>query len=161
VGGGEGRRSRLWLARAVIALGVPMAGCGASGSTAQAGHDPTSNGAGRELTPVTATRRSGGLTITLTATPTRSKVGSSVEFDATAYARRAQGAIGYRLVYGDGAATPPSVLPQFCLAAPRPAHKAWRLSHRYRSPGKYTVSLSVDVNCTRDHARTSVTVSVV
>jgi hypothetical protein len=150
----------LWLALAVIALGVPMAGCGASGGTVLAGHASTLDGAGNKPASAMVTKRSGGLTITLTAMPTRSKVGSSVEFNASAYESHAQGAIGYRLFYGDGAATPPSVLPQFCLVAPRPAHKTWRLSHRYRSLGRHTVSLSVDVNCTSDHARTTLTVIV-
>lgn len=160
MGSGKGSRS-LRLALSVLTLGIPMAGCGVSRSTAQANRSPASDGAGEGLASATATRRSGGLTVTLTVTPTRSKMGSPVEFNATAYERHAQGAIGYRLAYGDGSATPPSVLPQFCLATPRLAHKTWLLSHRYRLPGKYTISLSVDVNCTSDHARTSVTVIVV
>jgi hypothetical protein len=100
------------------------------------------------------------VTVALTATPARSKVGSTVEFDATAYERYAEGAVGYRLVFGDGTATPPSVLPQFCLVAPHTAHDAWRLSHRYRMPGRYIVSLGVYVNCISDHATARITVTV-
>lgn len=159
MGSGERSGSLSWLALAILALGLSALGCGGSG--AQAEHASTSDKAGRSPASATATVGSGGLTVTLMATPKRSKVGSSVEFNATAYERHARGAIGYQLLYGDGATTPPSVLPQFCLVKPRPAHKTWRLSHRYTSPGKYTVSLSVDVNCTRDHATASVTVIVV
>jgi hypothetical protein len=139
---------------------VPAAGCGASGSTAQARHAPTSDATEKELASTTATRHVGGLTITLTARPTRPQVGSLVELDATAYERHAQGAIGYQLNYGDGTASPPSVLPQFCLATPRPAHRTWRFSHRYSATGEYTVSLNVDVNCTSDHARATLKVIV-
>ncbi len=158
VGNGKRSRSPSWLA--VLVLGIPMAGCGTSVSTAQTEHATTSDGARKKPASVTATVRSGGLTVTLTATPARSKAGSLVEFDATAYERHAQGAVGYRLIYGDGTATPPSVLPQFCLAAPRPAHNTWRLSHRYRMPGRYSASLNVYVNCTSDHATARITVIV-
>ena len=67
---------------------------------------------------------------------------------ATAYARRATGALGYGLRYGDGTSAPPIEVPQFCLAGRgRPVRQSWRFSHRYRAPGRFRASLSVQVNC--------------
>jgi hypothetical protein len=85
VGSGERSRSLPWFALAVLALGSLMAGCGAAGSAAQAGHVVTHDGARRSPAALTATARSGGLTVTLTATPTRAKAGSLVALNLTAY----------------------------------------------------------------------------
>ena len=54
------------------------------------------------LATTTATARSGGLTVTLTATPTQGKTGSPVALNLTAYAPHAPGALDYRLRFGDG-----------------------------------------------------------
>ncbi len=79
VGSGERSRSPRGFALAVLALGSLTAGCGAAGSAAQAGHAVTHDGTGRSSAAVTATPRSVGLTVTLTATPMRAKPGSPVE----------------------------------------------------------------------------------
>lgn len=159
MGSGKRSRSLLSLALAVPALGLSVLGCGISGSTAQTGHAPTSAGAAKKPAYATATKRSGGLTVALTAMPPRAKADSTVQFEVMASERHALGALGYRLRYGDGT-TAANVVPMFCLAGKgAPVRQTWRLSHRYGSPGRYTVSLTVYVNCTSEHVTTTVTVS--
>ncbi len=112
-------------------------------------------------TSSSATARSGGLTITLTATPARVMRDSTVRLRLTARERSARGAFGDRLSYGDGTASPPTALPQFCLAGTPPsAGRTWRFSHRYHAAGTYHVTATVFVNCTGDHVITLVTVRV-
>ena len=107
-----------------------------------------------------ATKRSGGLIATLTATPTRAKVGSTVQFEVTASESHALGALGYQLSYGDGTSAE-NVVPQFCVVGKgAPMRQTWRLSHRYKAAGRYRVSVSVYVNCTRDQALAHITVIV-
>jgi hypothetical protein len=106
-----------------------------------------------------ATKRSGGLIATLTATPTRAKIGSTVQFEVTASARHALGALGYQLSYGDGTSAE-NVVPQFCVAGRgAPRRQTWHLSHRYKAAGQYRVSASIYVNCTSDQATATVAVS--
>jgi hypothetical protein len=157
---GERSRSPRWLALAMLALGVPMSGCGASGSTALAGHVQASGGAEKKPVSATATRRSGGLIVALTAMPRRAKVGYTVQFEVTASAGHALGALGYQLRYGDGTSAE-NVVPQFCVAGRGvPRRQAWRLTHRYKATGRYRVSASVYVNCTSDHATATVGVII-
>jgi hypothetical protein len=106
------------------------------------------------------TGRSGGLAVTLTATPTRTKIGSTVQFEVTASEAHALGALGYQLRYGDGTSVENAV-PQFCVAGRgAPIRQTWRLSHRYKTAGQYRVSASVYVNCTSDHAAAAAAVDV-
>jgi len=145
---------------AVFAVGVLAAGCGTSGSTARAGQSPIPDGKGKGSVSATATKRSGGLITTLTATPTRAKIGSTVQFEVTASVRRALGALGYQLRYGDGTSAG-NIVPQFCVAGRgAPIRQTWRLSHRYKATGRYRVSATLYVNCTSDHATATVAVSV-
>jgi len=52
-------------------------------------------------------------------------------------------------------------VPQICLAgASPPVRQAWRLSHSYHARGRYVASVSVYVNCTRDHVMVTVPVDV-
>jgi hypothetical protein len=144
---------------AVVVVGLAVLGCGASNGSVQRKHAAT---LGEAQVPASSTAivRSGSLTATLTATPTRVKRGSIVQFAVTASERRARGALGYRLLYGDGASAE-NVVPMFCLAGRgTPVRHTWRLSHRYRSSGRYTASLSVYVNCTQDRALAHITVIV-
>lgn len=147
------------LSPAVVALGLAALGCGASNGSAQREHAATQGEAKAPASP-TAIVRSGNLTATLTATPTRMKRGSIVQFAVTASEHRARGALGYRLLYGDGASAE-NVVPMFCLAGRGTSMRhTWRLSHRYRSSGRYTASLSVYVNCTQDRVLAHITVIV-
>lgn len=142
---------------AILALGVLLPGCGSSKNTAKAKDAPLPK---KESTSSRATPRSGSLVVTLTATPVRAKTGSPVEFDATAYERNTPYALGYQLRYGDGTSAE-NVVPQFCVAGRgAPIRQTWRLSHRYKAAGRYRVSASVYVNCTRDHATATVAVSI-
>lgn len=160
MGSGERSRSLPSLVLAVLALGGLMDGCGASGSTAQAGHTRTSDESGKVPAVVTATERSGGLIATLTATPTRAEIGATVQFEVTASVRHALGALGYQLRYGDGTSST-NFVPQFCVAGRGASRRQmWRLSHRYKAAGRYRVSASVYVNCTSDHAMATVAVDV-
>ncbi len=99
--------------------------------------------------------------MTLAAVPVAARVGEPVEIELTAQAPHAPGAVGYVLHYGDGAEAGSGAVPQFCIAGTAPpAHRRWRLEHRYRAAGRYVVSASVRVNCTRDHATASTPVRV-
>jgi hypothetical protein len=100
------------------------------------------------------------LAITLTATPTRAKISSTVQFEVTVSDAHALGALGYQLSYGDGTSAE-NVVPQFCVAGRgAPSRQMWRLTHRYKAAGRYHVSASVYVNCTSDHATATVVVNV-
>jgi hypothetical protein len=91
----------------------------------------------------------------------RARIGSPVEVNFTAYAPHALGALDYRLRYGDGTSAAQSTVPLICIDGRRiPARQTWRLTHRYKSAGRYRVSVSVYVNCTNAHATASVTVIV-
>lgn len=156
MGSGEHSRSAPWLALAILALGGLMAACDAS----QPVHASTSGRPEKKLVSATTTEHSGGLTAALTTTPTRAKAGSIVQFKVTASEHDAHGALGYRLRYGDGT-TAENAVPMFCLPGKGiPVRQVWDLNHRYKSPGRYKVSLTVDVNCTSDHATASITIIV-
>jgi hypothetical protein len=117
-------------------------------------------GADKQSPSSRATARSAGLAVTLTATPTRAKIGSTLQFEVTASDAHALGALGYQLRFGDGTSAE-NVVPQFCVAGKgAPSRQTWRLSHRYKAAGRYRVSASVYVNCTSDHATATVTVSM-
>jgi hypothetical protein len=146
---------------AILALGVLLPGCGGSQDTIKVKDAPVLGGAEKQSPSSRATARSGGLVVTLTGKPIQAKIGSPVEFNATAYERHTAGALGYELHFGDGTSAAQDMVPQFCLMGKStPVRKIWRLSHRYRKPGRYTVSLTVRVNCTSDHATATVAVNV-
>jgi alpha-galactosidase len=112
-------------------------------------------------TKTSATVHSHGLVLTLSATPARPRSGESVRVQLLAHARSATGAFGERVQFGDGTATPPVALPQYCLAAGAPpASRAWSFSHRYHKDGTYKLSASVYVNCSGEHATVAVDVHV-
>lgn len=156
------RGSKLYLSTlAIIALGVLLPGCGSSKNTPKATDAPVLEGVKKQSTSSRATARSGSLVVTLTATPTHAKTGSPVQFNATAYERNTY-ALGYQLRYGDGTSAAQEMMPLFCLIRrSAPIRKTWREYHRYRKPGRYTVSLTVHVNCTSDHATATVAVNIV
>ena len=155
----RGSKLRL-LALTIVVLGILLPGCGDSKDTAKANDAPVLEGVKRESTSSRATARSGSLVVTLTATPMRAKTGSPVEFNLTANASDAPGALGYQLHYGDGTSAE-NVVPQFCVAGRgTPTRETWHLTHRYKAAGRYRVSASVYVNCTSDHATATVVVSI-
>jgi hypothetical protein len=146
-------------ALAIVALGLLLPGCGGAKDTAKAKDAPALGGTAKQSASSRVTGRSGGLAITLTATPTRAKIGSTVQFDVTVSVRHALGALGYQLSYGDGTSAD-NVVPQFCVAGRgAPIRQTWRLAHRYKAAGRYRVSASVYVNCTSDHATATVAVN--
>ncbi len=146
---------------AIIATLALLAGCGSSRGLAQAKGPTAHEGAGKRSAPASRTVRSAGLTITLMATPAQPKPGARVVFTATAYASHAPGAIVYQLLYGDGTRAPQTAVPLFCATGKgAPVHRSWRFSHRYDTPDRYTASLTVAVNCSRDRASATVAVLV-
>jgi hypothetical protein len=145
----------------IVALGLLLPGCGSAKDTAKAKDAPVLEGADKQSLSSRATARSGGLAVTLTVTPMRTKTGSPVEFNVTAYAPHAPGALGYQLHYGDGTSAAQSTVPQFCIAGGgTPRRQTWRLTHRYKTAGQYRVSANVYVNCTSDQATATVAVSI-
>jgi hypothetical protein len=142
-------------------LGLLLPGCGGSRDTAKAKDEPVFGGAEKQPGLSRATTRSEGLTVTLTATPARANAGSPVGFELSAYAPHAPGAFGYQLHYGDGTSTAREAVLLICLAGKGvPMRQTWHLVHRYKAAGRYRVSVSVYVNCTRDQALGHITVIV-
>jgi hypothetical protein len=156
------RGSKLYMSvLAIVALGLLLPGCGDSRDTAKAKDALVLGGADKQSTSSRVTARSRNLAVALTATPMRAKTRSPVEFNLTAYAPHAPGALGYQLHYGDGTSAAQSTVPQFCVAGGgTPRRQTWRLTHRYKAAGQYRVSVSVNINCTSDHATATVSVSV-
>ena len=118
---------------------------------------------GTEKQPASAraTARSGGLAITLTATPIQAKTGSPVEFNLTAYASHAPGPLGYQLRYGDGTSAAQSTVPLICISGRgAPMRQTWHLTHRYKATGRYRASVIVYVNCASEHAAAAVAVNI-
>jgi hypothetical protein len=74
-------------ALAIVTLGLLLSGCGGSKDTVRPKEAPVLGGEAPYKRPASAraTARSGSLAVTLTATPTRAKTGSPVEFNLTAY----------------------------------------------------------------------------
>jgi hypothetical protein len=156
----RGSKLRL-LALTIVVLGILLPGCGGSKDTAKANDAPVLGAADKQSASSRAAARSGGLAVTLTATPMRAKIGSPVEFNLTAYAPHAPGAFGYQLRYGDGTSAAQEAVPLICVEGRRtPTRQTWRLTHRYKAAGQYRVSASVYVNCTSDHVAATVAVNV-
>ncbi|MFI5004312.1 MAG: hypothetical protein ACHQE6_04790, partial [Solirubrobacterales bacterium] len=60
------------------------------------------------------------------------------------------------------ATTAENVVPMFCLPGKgAPVHQTWNLPHRYKSSGRYKVSLTVYVNCTSDRVMANITVIII
>lgn len=108
----------------------------------------------------TSGTNSSGLSVTLTARPTRAAAGFPVEFTLAMADEHANGAFGYEVRFGDGTNRTIAV-PQYCLAPPgKPEHASWRFLHRYSRAGKYRVSVLGYVNCTSTRVTTAITVTV-
>jgi hypothetical protein len=145
----------------IVALGLLLSGCGGSKDTIEAKDAPVLGETDKQSTSSRATAPSGDLAVTLTATPTRRKTGSPVELNLTAYAPHALGALGYQLRYGDGTSAAQNTVPLICVEGRRtPTRQTWRLTHRYNAAGRYRVSANVYINCTRDHATATVTLTI-
>ncbi len=157
----RGSKLRL-LALMIVVLGLLLPGCGGANDTAKAKDAPVLGGTDKQSASSRATARSGGLAITLTATPMRTSAGSPVQFNLTAYAPHAPGALGYQLRYDDGTSTAQNTVLLICVEGRRthPTRQTWRLTHHYKAAGRYRVLASVYVNCTSDHAMATVAVSV-
>jgi hypothetical protein len=146
---------------AIVASVMLFPGCGASKDTAEGTRATARRRLEMQHASARATVRSAGLAVTLTATPVLAKTGTPVEFKLTAYAPHAPGAFGYQLRYGDGTSAGHSTVPLVCIEGESvPMRQTWRLTHRYKAAGRYRVSVSVYVDCTRDHATTTVRVSI-
>jgi hypothetical protein len=147
-------------ALAIVALGPLLPGCGGSKDTAQVKHSSVLGGAKKQPVSLRDTAHSVGLTVILTATPTRAKTDWPVQFNFIAYASHALGALGYQLRFGDGTSAE-NVVPQFCVAGEgAPRRQMWRLSHHYKATGRYRASVSVYVSCSSDSATATVAVSI-
>lgn len=146
----------MWfLAAATAVLAV---GCG-TGASHGSGPASVITEAPRPAT-ASATATAGGLTVTLTAAPSRATHGGNVAFTATAHETHAPGALGYQLSYGDGA-TDQNAVAQFCRAEPAgPTSETWPTKHAYRASGTYTVVVTVRANCTSDRATASLSITV-
>jgi hypothetical protein len=152
-----------------VAVVVALAAVGCTGSDHQAAHArPGATTTTTSATTVdqgsgatqTATATSRGLDVTLTVTPAGGRAGVPVGFAVTAHAGRAVGALGYQLSYGDGS-TAENPVPAFCVAGNGSASQAaWTLTHTYVSPGTYTASVHVYINCGGVDVITSVPVTV-
>jgi hypothetical protein len=101
----------------------------------------------------------GGLSIELTATPSRGSIDTPVVFTLQATEANAPGALHYLITYGDGSQAS-NVTDDLCTAGPgAPASQTWTLSHQYATAGTYTVTATVGVNCSKDSATATVSVA--
>ena len=106
------------------------------------------------------TARSGALTVRLRVVP--SARGRMTAIEVVADDPSARGALGYLLRYGDGTSSGSGAVPQFCLEGRgRPVRQIWRHTHHYSAGGKYSLSVSVYVNCTDEHAGATVSARIV
>jgi hypothetical protein len=154
---GEVRRGCILL---TVFLGMLLVGCGGSDSGALVKRVRASVGTENERSSSKVVAHSGALSVTLTARPMRTKVGSPVEFELTA-SGASSSAFGYQLRYGDGTNIGKSAVSLVCLEETQSSEpKTWWLSHRYKAAGRYRVAVSVFANCTRDRVWTAVTVIV-
>jgi hypothetical protein len=146
---------------AVLALVAACGACSSGTATSGSASRTTAGGPASTATPSTTARNgatSGGLAVTLSAAPAHATSGSSVGFTLKATETRATGALHYEVAFGDGA-TSANPTPLFCRAGPgRPSSQTWSLTHHYATPGTYTVTATVGVNCSPD--RTTVTLNV-
>ena len=133
----------------MLGIVITVTGCGGAQGT----------GVKRVSPSVRAAASSGGLTVTLTATPPRPAAGVDVRFEVRATERRAPGALTSQLVYGDGA-TEQTAVPELCRGDTNSGAQAtWRLSHRYTTRRTYAAAVTVSANCTPDRATATVTIS--
>jgi hypothetical protein len=148
-------------ALAIIAFAALLPGCGGSKDATLTIRAPVLAGAERQPKLARAAARSGGLAVTLKATPARVRIGTPIEFDLTAYAPHPAGAFNYQLRYGDGTNATQITVPLTCIEGrSAPMRQTWHLTHRYKSAGQYRVSVSLYVNCTSDHATATAMVTV-
>lgn len=144
----------LSLVSATLTVVLVLAGCSSSGTAGKTGYDQPST------PPRAAAGHSGGLSITLKATPGSVRTGEPVRFTLTADERHAFGALGYRLLYGDGNSSA-NVVPMSCLAGMGVRDRqTWHFVHSYRTTGRYVVSARVYANCSADHTTVTVNVKV-
>ena len=121
---------------------------------------PTSTAAPSAPPSATSSATSGGLEVTLTATPSRVAPGAPVQFSLSAREAQARGALGYQISYGDGTSDQIAV-PLVCLGGAGSVRaQAWPLTHRYAGAGVFRVSATVTATCTSDHATAVVSLTV-
>ena len=118
----------------------------------------TTTAAGSQSTSASDT--SGGLTVTLTATPATTPAGTAVHFTIKASETHAPGALTYQLAYGDGSSDQ-NTAPTTCRSgAGTPVQQSWSLAHAYAKKGSYFARVTVRANCTSDQATATVTITV-
>lgn len=144
----------LSLVSAIMTVVLVLAGCSSSGTAGTTGyHQPST-------LPSVSAGHSGGLSVTLKATPGSVRAGDPVRFTLTADKRHAFGALGYRLLYGDGNSSA-NVVPMSCLAGMGVRDRqTWHFVHSYHTTGRYVVSARVYANCSADHTTVTVAVKV-
>ena len=134
------------------------ASCGSAGPAPSSTGSTTSSTAPPGST-AKATASSGGMTVTLAASPDHAPVGGTVHITLRAQDTSAAGAFAYVVAFGDRQQTSNPV-PQYCRQSGVPEDQTWQFTHSYAEPGSYTVAASVRDNCGTDHAATYVTVTV-
>ena len=159
---GPGTARQLALRLGVISMAACVAGV-AVVPGALAAPSPGSRATARApaMKTTTSTVSSGGLSVTLTVAPTRAAPGAAIEFKVSVADRKATGALGYVLHFGDGASRA-NPIPLFCRAGPgSPTHETWRFVHHYARAGVYHASAYGFANCKPAHvtARASVAIS--
>ena len=123
---------------------------------------PTTTKAPTTTTQATtsAQGKSGGLSVSLTATPSNPAPGSRVAFTVKASESHAPGALAYQMTYGDGLSDQNNV-PAYCASGPgSPASQTWQLPHSYAKAGTYRATVTVKANCTADKVTLEAVITV-
>ncbi len=150
-------------------VAVLAAGCGGSGvspvpptslMSAPPPRSSTSPGFTATTAPNSTSASSGGLDVTVTASPSHGAAGTLVDLTVRARETHAPGALTYQISYGDGS-TDQNTAPAMCRGGTAPpASQSWQRTHRYGQVGTYTVAATVQANCTPDRATATVMVTI-
>ena len=134
----------------LFAGGALVSATSAFAAPARTGTSVVSRVHGRAATAVVVSDV--GLRISLKVSPRRVAPGATVDFDLHLTARHAVGALGYRMLFGDGRSRA-NPIPQYCVRPPGISSSAhWRFSHHYAKAGTYKVVVTGFVNCTTARA---------
>jgi hypothetical protein len=100
-----------------------------------------------------------GVRVAAAVSPRHPRPGTRIRVSIEATDPVARGALGYVVSYGDGT-TARNVSPLLCLSTPHRVRSRWLLTHRYRTAGRYTLTVSALAACSEGRATVRVEIDV-